>query len=182
MCKVIVFYLRQTRRQYAQKQTQATTTCINVNTQTYSKTVSVQAQTSTIKWSVPVQTDFQNLTAETQTDPITLSASFPNNPVNQVIGIPRPRRLSQYVAQINANRQIPSPVDSGFILYSLPVQDVGRGIALGHHHGHDASGRGHMLNGSPVQGVGRGTALDTIIIMPLADDQCGLYLRVLGDK
>ena len=119
----------------------------------------MKTQTSTIKWSVPVQTDFQNLMVETQTDPVTLSGSFRNHPVNQVIGTPRPRRLSQFVSQINANRRIPSPVGSGHILYSLPVQGVGTGIALWHHHGHDASGRGHMLNGSAVQDVGRGTAL-----------------------
>ena len=160
MCKVIVLYLRQTRRQYAQKQTQATTTCINVNTQTYSKTVSVQAQTSTIKWSVPVQTDFQKLRAETQTDPVTLSGSFRNNPVNQVKGTPRPRRLSQFVSQINANRRIPSPMGRGHILNSLPVQGVGRGIDIGNHHGHsNASGRGHMLNSSSIRGVERGTTL-----------------------
>ena len=123
----------------------------------YTKTVSVKAQTSMLKWSVPVQTDFQNLTAETQTDPVTDSASFRNNPVKQVIGTQRLRRLSQLVSQVNANRRIPSPVGMGHILNSLHVQGVGRGIALGHHHGHsNASGRGHMLNGSPV---GRGTAL-----------------------
>ena len=160
LCQVIIFYLKQTRRQYTQKQTQVTTTCNDIDTQTYKKTVSVNAQTSTIKSSIPVQTDFSNFTAETQTDPITLSASFCNNPINQVIGTPRPRRLSQYVAQINANRRIPSPVGRGHILKYLPVQGTGREIAPGHHYGHsNASGCGHMLNGPLVQGVGRGMAL-----------------------
>ena len=119
-----------------------------------------EGQTSTIKWSVPVQTVFLNITTRTQTDPVTLSGSFRNNPVNQVIGTPRPRRLSQFVSQINANRRITSPVGRGHILNSLPVQGVGRGIDLGNHNGHsNASGRGHMLNGSPLQGVGRGMAL-----------------------
>ena len=160
LCQVIIFYLKQTRRQYTRKKTQVTTTCNDIDTQTYTKTVSVKAQISTIKLSIPVQTDFSNFTAETQTDPITLSASLRNNPINQVIGTPRPRRLSQYVAQINANRRIPSPVGRGHILNNLPVQGIGREIAPGHHHGHsNASGCGHMLNGPLVQGVGRGMAL-----------------------
>ena len=156
LCQVIVFHLKQTRRQFAQKQTQVTTTCNDIDTQIYTKTVSVKVQTSNIEMSIPVQTNFSHLTAETQTDSITLSSSLHNNPINQVIGTPRPRRLSQYVAQINANRRIPSPVGRGHILNNLLAQGVGRGIAPGHHHGlSNASGRGHMLNGPPVQGVGR---------------------------